>query len=92
MRGFHTLNDPAALLWGNELIWRDGKCVGRTTSGAYGHTLGRSVALGWVEEEGADSKDFILSGDNYVEIAGKRFAALPHLKAPYDPTGMRRKA
>ena len=87
-----TLNDPAALLWGNELIWRDGKCVGRTTSGAYGHTLGRSVALGWVEEEGADSKDSILSGNFDIEIAGTRFAATPHLKAPYDPTGMRRKA
>ena len=87
-----TLNDPAALLWGNELICRDGICVGRTTSGAYGHTLGRAVALGWVEDEGAVSKDFILSGNYEIEIAGKRFAAHPHLKAPYDPTGMRRKA
>ena len=43
-----TLADPEPLLLGDEPIWRDGVLVGRITSGAYGHTLGRSVGMGYV--------------------------------------------
>ncbi|HMN31144.1 MAG TPA: FAD-dependent oxidoreductase, partial [Caldilineaceae bacterium] len=35
-----VLQDPDAMLWGNEPIWRNGQLVGYTTSGAYGYTLG----------------------------------------------------
>ena len=40
-----VLDDPAALLLGDEPIYRDGVLVDRITSGAYGHTLGRSIGL-----------------------------------------------
>src|SRR6185369_394190 len=43
-----TLDDPEPLLLGDEPIYRDGALVGRITSGAYGHTLGRSVGMGYV--------------------------------------------
>lgn len=35
--------------WGDEPIWQSGKLVGNTTSGMFGHTVGRSIALGYVE-------------------------------------------
>ena len=35
-----VLEDPQPLLYHNEPIWFGDKIVGRTTSGAYGHTLG----------------------------------------------------
>ena len=38
---------PEPLLYHDEPVWRDGP-VGRITSGAYGHTLGRAVGLGYV--------------------------------------------
>ena len=41
-----VLDDPEPLLYHDEPIWRDGALVGRITSGAYGHTLGRAVGLG----------------------------------------------
>src|SRR5207247_2051765 len=43
-----TLADPQPLLLGDEPIYRDGVLVGRITSGAYGHTLGRPVGMGFV--------------------------------------------
>ena len=41
-----TLDDPEPLMYHNEPIWRDGELVGRITSGAFGHTIGRSIGLG----------------------------------------------
>ena len=43
-----ALDAPEPLLYHDEPIWRDGALVGRIASGAYGHTVGRSVGLGWV--------------------------------------------
>src|SRR5260370_28065140 len=45
-----VLEDPDALPWGDEPILRDGRVVGVVTSAAFGHTLGRAVALGYVRE------------------------------------------
>ena len=86
-----TLDDPEPLLYHNEPIWRNGVLVGRTTSGWYGHTLGRAVALGYVDagEPGAATPDFLLDGRYELEIATVRYAATPHLRPPYDPGGLR---
>ena len=43
-----ALDDPGPVLWGGERIFRDGECVGYTTSAGYGHTVGGAVALGYV--------------------------------------------
>ncbi len=42
------LEDPEPLLYHNEPIWRDDTIVGHITSGAYGHTLGSCIGLGYV--------------------------------------------
>ena len=34
---------------GDEPIWHGGKVVGWVTSGGYGHSVGKSIALGYVE-------------------------------------------
>jgi 4-methylaminobutanoate oxidase (formaldehyde-forming) len=88
------LDDPEPLLYHNELIWRDGSLVGRTTSGWYGHTLGRAIGLGYVEApDGVVATDeWILGGTYELEIATERFSAAATLKPPYDPTGARIKA
>src|SRR5437773_2012895 len=41
-----VLEDPEPMLWGSELITRDGKSAGYTTSGSYGHTVGAAIAMG----------------------------------------------
>ena len=84
-----TLDDPEPLLLGDEPIYRDGVLVGRTTSGAYGHTLGRSVGMGYVEHDPAVEPSFIRSGSYEIEVATERFLASAGLRAPYDPNGKR---
>ena len=86
-----TLDDPTPLLYHNEPIWRDGALVGKTTSGWYGHTLGRAVAMGYVEAgtPGAATRDWLLGGRYEIEVATERCAATPTLRPPYDPDGVR---
>ena len=44
-----ALDDPEAVAWGDEPIYRDAEVVGTLTSAAHGHTLGRAVAMGYVQ-------------------------------------------
>ncbi len=84
-----TLDDPEPLLLGDEPIYRDGELVGRTTSGAFGHTVGRSVGLGYVEHEAGVDPAFIRSGSYEIEVLAERHAAKARLRAAYDPEGKR---
>jgi 4-methylaminobutanoate oxidase (formaldehyde-forming) len=84
-----TLADAAALPWGDEPILRDGGLVGWVTSAAFGHTLGRAVAMGYVRPAGRVDGGFIEAGRYEIEIAGERVAARAHLRAPYDPRNER---
>ena len=36
---------------GDEPIWHDGKVIGWVTSGGYGHSVGKSLAMGYIEKE-----------------------------------------
>jgi heterotetrameric sarcosine oxidase gamma subunit len=84
-----TLDDPAPLLLGDEPIWRDGALVGRITSGAYGHTLGRSVGMGYVAHTDGVDAALVRAGRWELEIATERFAATARLEPPYDPASAR---
>ena len=81
------LEDPEPMLYHVEPIWREGVGVGRTTSWMYGHTLGGSVGLGYVEHPEGVDHEFMASGNFELEVAGKRFAAAASLRPMYDPTG-----
>ena len=87
-----TLADPEPLLLGDEPIWRDGVLVGRITSAAYGHTLGRSVGMGYVTHAAGVDATFVKSGRWELELATERFAATASLQPPYDPTSARVRA
>jgi 4-methylaminobutanoate oxidase (formaldehyde-forming) len=81
------LENPEPMLYHEEPIWREGVRVGRTTSGMYGHTLGGSVGLGYVEHPEVVDHEFISTGNFEIEVAGKRFAAASSLRPMYDPMG-----
>ena len=87
-----VLDDPEPLLFGGELILRDGQSVGEVRSAAYGHTLGRSVALGWVRNADGVDRAYIEAGAYELDVGGERFAATAHLRSPYDPKGARIRA
>ena len=82
------LNDPAPMLYHNEPIVRDGEIVGHISSGAYGHTLGGAVGLGYVPSVGETAAD-VLASSFEIEIAGTRVAATASLKPLYDPKSTR---
>jgi glycine cleavage system T protein len=85
-----ALEGTDRLLYHNEPIWRDGKRVGRITSGMFGHTVGAALGLGYLERRGAPVNDEWVSAGRYeVEVATERIAARVALRAFYDPAGER---
>ncbi len=83
------LQDPEAMLYSHEPILRDGIIVGHLTSGNYGHTLGGSVGLGYIEVEEAVTKDYLDSGKIEIDVGGERVPAQASLTALYDPKATR---
>lgn len=77
------LQDPEVMAWHNEPIWRDGLIVGTVTSGNYGHSLGGSVAMGYVSVEGG------FDGVFEIDVAGRRVPAKASLSPMYDPKALR---
>ncbi len=45
-----VLADPDVMLWGGELLLRDGEPAGQLTSGAFGATLGSAVGLAYLRD------------------------------------------
>ncbi|HEX9790028.1 MAG TPA: FAD-dependent oxidoreductase, partial [Kiloniellales bacterium] len=75
-----VLDDAGPLLYHNEPIVRDGRIVGRLTSGAYGHALGRAVGMGYIADPGGVDAAFVQAGRYQIEIAGERFGASASLR------------
>jgi 4-methylaminobutanoate oxidase (formaldehyde-forming) len=88
-----TVDDPEPLLLHNEPIWRDGALVGRISSGMFGHTVGRSVGLGYVRrEDGPVTAEWLAAGAYEIEVANERFPGRASFRAPYDPRNERIRA
>jgi 4-methylaminobutanoate oxidase (formaldehyde-forming) len=79
------LQDPEPLLYGNELIYLDGREVGYLQIGGYGHTLGGAVGLGFAGLDEPLTADIVNTGDWEIDIAGARVKARASLKPLYDP-------
>ena len=72
---------------GYESILKDGVAVGYVTSGAYGHTIGKSLAAGYVPA--ALARD----GARFdIDILGEMRTATVRLEPLYDPQGLRLRA
>ena len=84
-----TLEDAEPLVYHDEPILRDGALVGRITSGAYGHTIGRAIGLGYVEHADGVTDAFVESGRWELEIACDRYPVRAQFSPPYDPKSLR---
>ena len=87
-----TLDDPEALFFHDEPIYRNGEKAGRITSGAFGYTLGRAVGLGYIHHPPGAGSAFIADGRYEIEIAMERTPATCSLAAFYDPAHERMRA
>ena len=77
-----TLEAPAeapAAVSGGEAILRSGKVLGVTTSGNYGHTIGRSIVFGYLPSEEAGHDDY------EIEAFCEAVPARRHARSLYDP-------
>jgi dimethylglycine dehydrogenase len=72
-------------VWGYEPIWYKDEYAGYVTSGAYGHTVDKSLALAYVKTPYLDVTD----SDFSVHVVDERRPATILPEAPYDPAGSR---
>ena len=88
-----ALDDGDAFVYHNEPIMRDGTIVGETTSGMFGHTLDRSLGMGYVTNtNGVADAAYINAGTYEIEVAGRRIPATASLSPFYDPKSSRVRA
>ena len=65
---------------GSEAIYKDGKVIGRATSGGYGWRCGKSLALGFVQIDLA-----VIGTELEIEILGEKYQAVVVEESPFDP-------
>ncbi len=81
--GYVALDDPDPVFVHDETVFADGVAVGRMTSGAYGHTLGRAVGIAALDPAVSLEAAFT------VECKGVRVPATVSRRPFYDPRGER---
>ncbi len=79
------LEDPDRLLYHDEPIFRDGRLVGRTTSGMWSYTEDRCLAMGYLSNPDGVSKSWLEAGEFEIEVAGLRIPATASLRPFYAP-------
>ena len=72
---------------GFEPVYRGDQRVGITTSGAYGHRTGRSLAMALLDADHTQ-----LGTPLHVDVVGERRPATVIALSPYDPSGMKMRA
>ena len=79
------------MLWGGELILRDGAVAGQVTSAAWGETTGACVGLAYVRDpdRAVIDADWVDAGDYEVNVGGDRYPIAVSLKPIYDPANGR---
>ena len=75
--------DP--MLWGGELIRRDGEVAGQVSSAAWGATTGACVGLGYLRAPTVITPDWVRAGRYTVDVGGTVYPITVSLGPIYDP-------
>jgi 4-methylaminobutanoate oxidase (formaldehyde-forming) len=78
--------DSPLSVYGGEAMIADGKVIGMTTSGDFGHTVGRMLVLGYVPNEHFGRAKI------EIEAFGQRSVATRVERCAYDPANERIRA
>ncbi len=83
-----SVDAPEAMLWGGELVLRDGAVAGQVTSAAWGETVGGCVGLAYVRaaDNSVIAADWVKAGSYQVNVGGQLYPISVSLKPIYDPT------
>ncbi len=84
--------DPLPLCYQEEPIYADGIIVGRVTSGMFGHTVGATIAMGYVVHEQGVTKEWLDDTIFEIEVECERYRVQSSLRSFYDPAMKRIKA
>ena len=68
-----VVDDARPMLWGGELLLRDGVPAGQVTSAAWGATVGACVGLGYVRADGPVTQAWLDDAVFEVDVAGERY-------------------
>ncbi|MEM7359519.1 MAG: FAD-dependent oxidoreductase [Pseudomonadota bacterium] len=77
--------DPEPLCYHEEPIYANGEVVGRVTSGMFAHTLGATVAMGYVEHPEGATKEWLENSQFEIEVECEAYKVSPSLRPFYDP-------
>ena len=89
--GLAIESDDAPFMLHDEPILRDGIAVGLTTSAAWGHRVGKSLAMAEVRNAEGVTGAWLKEGNFEVEVALQRYPITVQLGAFYDPKNNRMK-
>ncbi len=83
-----SVDAPEAMLWGGELVLRDGAVAGQVTSAAWGETVGGCVGLAYVRaaDNSVIDADWVKAGSYQVNVGGTLHPVSVSLRPIYDPT------
>ena len=73
------------ILLGRETIYRNGQRVGWLSSAGYGHTLGKSIGMGYIRNADGVDDAFVQDGTYELEVASQRVPCRTQLAPLYDP-------
>jgi len=86
-----ALQDPAVMMWGGELLMRDGVGTGQVTGAAFGTTVGSCVGLAYVWHPDGDivTDEYLADGEWSINVGGIPARARIQRGSLYDPKSER---
>ncbi|MGI9162856.1 MAG: GcvT family protein [Mycobacterium sp.] len=84
-----AVDSAEPMLWGGELIRRDGEVAGQVSSAAWGATAGACVGLGYLRAATVITPDWVRAGSYTVDVGGTVYPITVSLAPIYDPGNAR---
>ncbi|WP_024447127.1 GcvT family protein [Mycolicibacterium iranicum] len=86
-----AVDSAEPMLWGGELILRDGDVAGQVTSAAWGQTTGAGVGLAYLRSANGSviDADWVRTGAYQINVGGTLYPITVSLRPLYDPAGER---
>ncbi len=87
MRVAFSVDATTADVIGDEPVWKGDEVIGWITSGGFGHHVGKSIAMGYIEAKYANGAG--ADGGFEIEILGEKHAATLEMEPLFDPQAER---
>lgn len=73
------------LCYHEEPIYANGEIVGRTTAGMFGHSVGATVAMGYINNPDGVTKEWLDNSQFEIEVECERYPVKASLRSFFDP-------